>query len=341
MPKSLKKLNLALQGGGAHGAFAWGILDRLLEDGRIDFDAISATSAGAMNAIVLAHGYLQGGHDTAREALKKFWKATSEAGALFNPIKKMPIEELWGVKIEQSMAYNFFDTLTKILSPYQFNPLNINPLRDILNQQVDFDLIKKSSSLKLFISATNAKTGKIKVFEGEEISLEAIMASACLPFLFQAVEINKESYWDGGYMGNPAIYPLIYNSTTKDILITHINPIVRDTVPQSSSEILNRVNEISFNSSLMREMRAIHFVDTMLKEGWIKDQYAKKMKRIFLHAIRADLVMNSYSIASKLNPDWNFLEELFKKGRKEADHWLQQNFQDLGKKSTIDIEEYL
>ncbi|MDI1353157.1 MAG: patatin-like phospholipase family protein [bacterium] len=341
MPKNIKKLNLALQGGGAHGALSWGILDKILEDGRIQFDSISATSAGAMNAVVLAYGLTKGGNEGAREALHDFWKAISEAGEQYNPIKTTALEDFFGISVENSMSYFVFDMLSKTFSPYQSNPMNFNPLRDILEKHVDFDLLKKSSALKLFISATNVKTGKIKVFEHKEISLDAVMASACLPLMFQAVQVKDEFFWDGGYMGNPAIFPLIYNSKTNDILIIHINPIIRDNVPQTPAEILNRMNEISFNSSLMREMRAINFVGKMLKDGWVKDEYAKNMKDLSLHAIRADLVMKSYSVASKLDPDWSFLKQLFELGRIEGELWLKDNFRHIGKQSSIDINEYL
>lgn len=336
-----KTINLALQGGGAHGALAWGILDKLLEDGRLKFDSVSATSAGAMNAAVLAYGLATGGNDGAREALYQFWKMISDAGQKYSPIRVSPWEELFGIKIENSLSYFFFDLLGKILSPYQLNPFNFNPLREILEESVDFDKIKSSKALKVFISATNVKTGKIRVFENKEISIDAIMASACLPFMFQAVKVEDDYFWDGGYMGNPAIFPLIYNSDCRDILIIHINPIYRNQVPESAADILNRVNEISFNSSLMREMRAIAFVSKLLDNGWIKDEYRKNMKRLYLHAARADVTMESFSVASKLNPDWSFISQLYEEGRREGTEWLKQNFRHVGKQTTINIDEYL
>ncbi len=341
LSKTIKTINLALQGGGAHGALAWGIIDKLLEDGRIKFDSISATSAGAMNAAVLAYGLATGGNDGAREALHNFWKKISEGGDRYNPIKKTPLEMFLGIPIEKSMSYFVFDMLNKILSPYQSNPYNFNPLRDILSDSIDIDKIHSPKAPKLFISATNVKTGKIRVFDNNDISIDAIMASACLPFMFQAVQIGEDYLWDGGYLGNPAIFPLIYNSNCNDILIIHINPICRDTVPESPADILNRVNEISFNSSLMREMRAIAFVSKMIDEGWIKDEHKKKLRRFFLHAVRADQTMQSFSVASKLNPDWEFIQQLFAEGRREASEWLEQNFSQIGKKSTIDLQEYL
>ena len=330
-----------MQGGGSHGALAWGVIDRFLEDGRIKFDSISATSAGAMNAAVLAHGLVSGGNEGAREALHQFWRKVSDASQLYNPIKTSPLEAFLGIGIEHSMSYFLFDFINKTLSPYQSNPYNFNPLKDLLSESIDIDRLKSPLAPKLFISATNVKTGKIKVFSNEEMSIDAIMASACLPFIFQAVKIGEDYLWDGGYLGNPAIFPLIYNSNCSDILIIHINPIHRDTIPETSTDILNRVNEISFNSSLMREMRTISFVTKMIDDGWIKDEYRKKMKRCYLHAIRADLTMQSLSVASKMNSDWPFIEKLFNEGRSEGFAWLKQNFRHVGKATTIDLQEYL
>ncbi|QBR85010.1 patatin-like phospholipase family protein [Legionella israelensis] len=341
MARTSKKINLALQGGGAHGALAWGIIDKLLEDGRVSFDSISATSAGAMNAAVLAYGLARGGNDAAREALHSFWKMISDAGELYSPIRSTPIESFFNVKMEHSMSYFLFDLLTKIFSPYQLNPFNFNPLREVLEKNVDFNEIASCKHTKIFISATNVKTGKIKVFDNKEISIDAVMASACLPFMFQAVKVEEDYYWDGGYMGNPAIFPLIYNSDCNDVLILHINPIYRDEVPETAADILNRVNEISFNSSLMREMRAINFVSRLIDENWIKDEYKSQLKRMFIHAIRADMTMQSYSVASKLNPEWAFIRELYETGRAKGEEWLKDNLNKIGKVSSIDITEYM
>ncbi|KTC77834.1 patatin-like phospholipase family protein [Legionella brunensis] len=336
-----KVITLALQGGGAHGALAWGILDKLLEDGRIEIDAISATSAGAMNAAILAHGLLTGGNDGARESLYKFWQTVSKVGEYYNPIKRTPLEALLGIKSEQSLSFLWFDFLSKIFAPSQLNPFDLNPLRNILESNIDFERIKASKTLKVFISATNVKTGKIKIFENKELSVATIMASACIPTMFAAVKVGNDYYWDGGYMGNPALYPLIYHSPCNDILILHINPIYREQVPNTATDILNRMGEISFNSSLLREMRAVAFVSKMLDDGWIKERYRKKMKRVYIHAIRADVTMQSYSVASKLNPSWEFISRLFEEGRHEGEKWLKANFHHIGKKSSIDINEYL
>lgn len=341
MAKSKKRINIALQGGGAHGALAWGILDKILEDGRLDFDSISATSAGAMNAAALVHGLASGGKEGAREALYNFWKKISDSGQKYNPLRLTPWEELWGVPLENSFSYFCFDMMSKAFSPYQLNPFNFNPLRMVLEESIDIELIRAQRSPKLFITATNVKTGKIKIFDNQELSLDAILASACLPFLFQTVQVDEEYYWDGGYLGNPAIYPLIYNAQSRDVLIIHINPIYREQIPHTPDEILNRLNEISFNSSLMREMRAISFVTKLLDDGWIKEEYRSNMKRLYLHAIRADVSMQEFSVASKLNPDWSFLQTLYKQGRSEAEQWLDDHFTHINKKTTIDINEYL
>ena len=226
--------------------------------------------------------------------------------------------------------------MTRMLSPYQFNPMNYNPLRDILEQTVDFDRLHKHCAVKLFLSATNVCTGKVKIFKNEDVTLDAVMASACLPFLFQAVEIDGEHYWDGGYMGNPALYPIIYNCTSADIVVVHINPLSRCTEPKSAQEILNRINEISFNSSLMREMRAIAFVTKLIDEGQVK---ANSLKRLLIHAIEADEFMRDLSVSSKLNPDWEFLTHLHDVGRESADRWIKENFDRLNVESSVDIAE--
>ena len=341
MANSSKLLNLALQGGGAHGALAWGILDKLLEDGRIKFDSISATSAGAMNAMVLVHGLIAGGNEGAREALHNFWHKVSEVGELFNPVKPLPIEKYFNLQDGQVLSFLMFDFMKRLFSPYQLNPNNFNPLKDVLESIVDLKKIKKSKSLKVFISATNVRTGKIKIFDNDELSIDAVMASACLPDLSQAVQIDQEYYWDGGYMGNPALFPIIYNSDCSDILILHSNPIHREKIPETTADILNRINEISFNSSLMREMRAVAFVTKLLEEGWIKDEYKKNIKHLRIHAIFADQKIESYSYASKFNPNWLYLTQLFDEGRRQGSAWLKQNFNCIGVKSSIDINEYL
>jgi NTE family protein len=329
-----KKINLALQGGGAHGAFTWGVLDRLLEDPGFDIDGVSATSAGAMNAVVLAHGLTVGGREGAKEALADFWRRTSEAWKkAFLPMAwpGMPVPHNF---MKHTPGVMFFDMLTRMFSPYQFNPLNHNPLKTVLDSLVDFERIRKESPIKLFLSATNVRTGKVRVFNTGEASSTAVMASACLPQIYQAVEIDGEHYWDGGYMGNPALYPLIYHCDSRDIIIIHVNPTERNEVPRTAQEILSRINEISFNSSMFREMRAIAFVTKLIDD---LGGNANSLKHMLIHSIDADDVMQGFDAASKMNADWGFLTHLHQIGRDRAETWLTTHLPDVGTKSTVDI----
>jgi NTE family protein len=311
----VKGVNLALQGGSAHGAFTWGVLDRLLEDPRIEVEGVSATSAGAMNAAVMAHGLTTGGRTGAREALEEFWHGVARVSA-------------------PSGALQLFEIMSRFLSPYQLNPFNYNPLRQLIGQIIDFERLRQGSAIKLFLSATNVRTGKIKVFTDREITADCVLASACLPFLYQAVEIDGEHYWDGGYMGNPALFPLIYSCQSRDILIVHVNPIERPDTPTSACDIINRVNEISLNSSLMREMRAVAFVTKLIDDGKLSQGAAK---RVLVHSVCADDVMRGLGAASKLNADGGFLRQLRALGRERAQAWIDRHFDDLGSQSTIDI----
>lgn len=333
---ALKTINLALQGGGAHGAFAWGVLDRLLEEETLDVEGISACSAGAMNAVVMAYGLAEGGRTGAKTALENFWRRISHS-AIFSPLQPTVFDRLaHNHALDGSPAFVVFDLMTRLLSPYEFNPLNHNPLRDVIAASVDFDRLRRGAPVKLFLSATNVCTGKVKIFKNNEITVDAVLASACLPFMFQAVEVDGAHYWDGGYMGNPAIYPLIYNCDCADVVIVHINPISRPGVPRTAREIMNRINEISFNSSLMREMRAIAFVTKLIEEARLDDTTAKHMR---IHAIAADDFMRGLSVSSKLNPDWEFLTHLRDVGREYAECWLADGFTKVNVESSIDIRD--
>jgi NTE family protein len=330
----IKRVNLALQGGGAHGAFAWGILDKFLEDGRLDLEGLSATSAGSMNAVVYAQGRMRGGRDGAREALEKFWRDISEAGQNFSPVRGSGWEALLGLGLEQSPSYVLFETLTRTFSPYQFNPFNFNPLRDVLAKNVDIDAVNACNCVELFICATNVRTGQPRIFRNREVTLEAVLASACLPFLFQAVEI-------GGDMGNPALYPLFHNQS-RDIVIVHINPIFRPQLPTTAPEIQNRLNEITFNSSLLRELRAIAFVTKLIEQDWLKAEHRDKLKHILIHSIRADESLCDLTVASKFRTDWDFLCRLRDLGRAAAARWLEGTYEHIGHHSTVDLRsEYL
>jgi NTE family protein len=328
-------INLALQGGGAHGAFTWGVLDRILEDDRVEIAAISGTSAGAMNAAAVADGLTQGGREAARERLADFWTGISRMAGL-GPWLRGPVELMTGSwNLDMSPAYWALDAARRTLSPYQFNPMDVNPIRDILADQIDFERVRGCDRLQLFVSATNVRTGRIRVFDRAELTPDTVMASAALPQVYQAVEIDGEAYWDGGFMGNPAIFPLIYESDCPDIVIVQINPIAREDVPTTPHEIANRMNEISFNASLLRELRAISFVTDLVDRGELD---AGKHKRIFLHRVPPASAMLEYGASSKFNPEFAFLAHLRDLGRAAAGHWLDQTADKLGRQSTIDFQ---
>jgi NTE family protein len=328
-----KSINLALQGGGAHGAFTWGVLDRLLEDGRIYIEAISGTSAGAMNAVIVADGLMRAGEDGARESLARFWKGVSDAARL-SPIQRGPIDVFMGNwSLDNSPSFILFDLLNRVTSPYDVNPFNLNPIKDLLEREVDFDLVRSCDKIKVFVSATNVETGRVKVFNRHELTCEMVMASACLPFMFQAVEIDGAPYWDGGYMGNPVLFPFYNHSECDDIVIIQINPVERKGTPRTAREILNRVNEITFNSSLLKELRAIDFVRRLLDEGKLApDDY----RRLHVHVIEAQDQIMPLGASSKLNAEWAFLRHLFEIGREAAGVWIERCYEHLGKNSTVD-----
>ncbi len=328
-----KSVNLALQGGGAHGAFTWGVLDRLLEDGRIEIEAISGTSAGAMNAAVVADGLMHGGEEGARAALRRFWKAVSEIGQ-WSPLRRSPIDMFMGNwSLDMSPAYLAMDLMSRLASPYDLNPLNINPLKDLIADQVDFDAVRSCDRVKLFISATNVETGRVKVFRRDELCADAVMASACLPYLFQAVEIDGVPYWDGGYMGNPVLFPFFDQCWSADLLVVQINPIVREGTPKTARDILSRMNEITFNASLMREYRAIDFVSRLIDDGRLDPA---DYKHVLIHRIDGDPHLKPLGASSKLNAEWAFLTHLFDCGHAAAGAWLDDNWDALGVRSTLD-----
>jgi NTE family protein len=331
-----RKINLALQGGGAHGAFTWGVLDRLLEDESIEFEAISGTSAGAMNAVVVADGLHRGGRAAARERLHEFWRAVSRA-SLASPVQRSFIDVLMGsYNLDHNPAVLMFEALQRVASPYALNPLNLNPLRDILEETVDFDNVCACDRMKVFVSATNVRTGRVQVFPPHELRPEMVMASACLPQLFQAVEIEGVPYWDGGFMGNPVLFPFFEHCESRDIVIVQINPVERPETPRSAREILNRVNEITFNSSLLRELRAIDFVQRLIEAGRLEDTH---YRRLFVHRIDPDDEMLTLGASSKLNAEWRFLRHLFEIGRRCAENWLARHAGDLGLRSSVDLRE--
>lgn len=330
-----KMIELALQGGGSHGAFTWGVLDRLLEDERIQIEGISGTSAGAMNAVVVADGLDRQGREGARQALKRFWQGISQAG-LFSPLQRTPLDRLMGRwTLDYSPGYIFFDMLSRLMSPYELNPWGINPVKDLIESLVDFEHVRHAEGIKLFVAATNVCSGKQKIFRRHEMTADMVMASACLPFIFQAVEIDGESYWDGGYMGNPALFPLVEECWTRDLVIVQINPICRHKVPRKASDILNRINEITFNASLIKEIRAIALLKKLIEVGNLQDQV---YKNALFHRIHADVELEPLGVSSKVNTEWAFLKHLHDVGYRTTSAWLEINFEHLGNRSTLDID---
>jgi NTE family protein len=334
----MKKINLALQGGGAHGAFTWGVLDHLLEDGRLAIEGISGTSAGAVNAVMLADGLARGGPDEARKRLADFWRATSIGGNL-PALQRSVVERLFSfMPLEGSPMQAWFGALARYLSPYDLNPLNINPLKDLIERFVDFEVLRNYSKIQLFISATNVHTGRLHIFPRDKISADAVMASACLPLLFRAVEIEGVPYWDGGYLGNPVIFPFFRSTETEDVLIVQINPLVRHATPTTSHDIMNRVNEITFNSSLTSEYRAIEFVSRLIDQGRLPHGTAPgQYRRINVHRIVLDGEGKAYTADTKLSTDYDFFELLRDNGRRAARRFLDAHFGDIGVRSTVDL----
>lgn len=338
MPSMTRSISLALQGGGSHGAYTWGVLDRLLEDERITIDGISGTSAGAMNAAALISGFEKGGAQGARDALDKFWTTISGYSA-FSPIRRSWADQMmgnWGM--EKTLGYQWTNWWASVASPYQANPLNISPLRDVLQAQIDIDALRHCENIRIFVVATNVRTGRPRVFDRKSLSIDALLASACLPHWHQAIEIDGEAYWDGGYMGNPSIWPLIYNAETADVVLVQINPIERDEVPRTVVDINNRLDEIAFNSSLMHEMRAIAFVQRLLEQNALVEPFASRYKNMRMHMVSDAQGMATLGAASKLNAELTFITHLKNLGRDSADRWLAENFDALGKRSTLDIQ---
>ncbi|MBD3895043.1 patatin-like phospholipase family protein [Halomonas sp. ML-15] len=330
-----KRIDLALQGGGSHGALTWGVLDRLLEDERLEIDGISGTSAGAMNAVVLADGLHKGGRNGARDALHAFWKAVSDA-ARFSPIQRTPWDRLMGNDgLDNSPSYLFFESLTQLIAPAKLNPMAINPLRDLVLELVDFERVNACRKVKVFVTATNVRTGQARIFRQPELTVDTVMASACLPFMFAPVEIDGEAYWDGGYSGNPALYPLVDDQGCRDLVVVQINPLVRQKLPESARDILNRINEVTFNSSLIKELRSIQLLHRLIEAEGLELESYRAMR---LHLIHAEHDIETLSASSKMNAEWDFLCRLHAQGRAWADRWLDDNFAALGEHSSFDLD---
>lgn len=333
MQRNPLRVDLALQGGGAHGAFSWGVLDRLLEEPWLLIEAISGTSAGAMNAAVMAHGYTVNGAAGAREALETFWRKVSEA-ARFSPFQRGPLDVLLGQwTLDRSPVFLAMDMMARVFSPYDLNPAGANPLRAILAETVDFGRLL-DSPIKLFVTATNVRTGRGRVFRNHELTPDVLLASACLPTLFQAVEIDGEAYWDGGYAGNPTITPLVRECTSQDTILVQINPVERPGTPRSAREILNRVNEVSFNAVLLKELKMIAL---LRKVAQVEDNEGARWASMRIHRIASDM-MSDLGYSSKLNAEWKFLTMLRDEGRRSADTFLNAHGDDLGHRSSLNLD---
>jgi NTE family protein len=331
-----KRVNLALQGGGAHGAFTWGVLDRLLEDGRLDVEALSGTSAGAMNAVNLAEGLRKGGALGARAQLDKFWRAASLDGFLRAGQRSLfeGVANFW----RETPAATLLQQTSNLFAPVEVNPLGINPLRDTLADLVDFAVLRETDAPKLFIAATNVETGKVRVFRRPELTLDMVMASACLPMIFGTVHVDGAPYWDGGFMGNPVLFPFFTETETLDIILVQIMPIERKGAPKTAMDIIARVDEINFNSSLLQEFRAIDFVARLIRSGRLDGTHYKCIR---LHVIEAQDELNKFGAASKLNANYDFFLQLREIGVKAAQKFLDAHFDDLGVRATMNLQEAL
>ena len=339
-------IDLALQGGGSHGAFTWGVLDRLLEDETLEIAGISGTSAGAMNAVALAAGLMEGGREGARACLRRFWERVS-ASSPFHHFESGPLGQWAGG--QNPWLQQFTSTWQQAsqfigsqFSPYQLNPLNLNPLRDILAETVDFERVRACTRTQLFIAATHVATGELRVFRQDELNADMVLASACLPLLFQAVEIDGEAYWDGGYAGNPTLLPLIAETAADDLLLVQINPSRRDQVPTQASDILDRASEVTFNASLLKELRTIGLIKELLADAGRPDAayqrpLFKRVDDLRLHKLDAEEKLSQFGASSKTQTGWAFLSQLHGIGREAADHWLALHRKHLGKRSTFTL----
>ena len=328
-PHAQKTVSLALQGGGAHGAFTWGVLDALLEDGRLAVEAITGASAGAMNAVVMVEGWLEGGIDGARAALETFWRRASLDASLSLNQREL-LGRMLGCWVNRSWA----EVVAHNVSPYQTNPFNINPLRDAIEALIDFDRVRAGRDVEIFVSATNVWTGRVAIFKTPQLTANHLMASACLPTVFHAVEIDGVPYWDGGYLGNPALFPLFYETATDDIVLVQINPLERRQTPRTAREIHDRLNEITFNSNLLRELRAVAFVKRLIEEGRLSPE---EYKNVHVHRIDGSGVLDDHEASSRRIAQWDLLVQLRDAGRQAGHTWLAANYAAIGQHGTLDL----
>ena len=338
-----RTINLALQGGGAHGAFTWGVLDRLLEDGRVGFEGISGSSGGAINGALLAQGFHAGGGAGARAALDRFWTRMSEVGWL-NPVRRSWLEKMQGTwNLDHNPVALMMEEMTLLFSPYENNLNSHSHLRTLLEETIDFAALRDPAAIKLYVGATHVRTGQPRIFRGDELSVDALMASACVPQFYPAVMIDGEAYWDGGYVGNPPLWPIIYECTFPDIVIVQVQPIRREEVPQNAAAITNRLNEIVFNGALMAQLRALSVVMQIINAPGTVGPHVDRLKKrnFFIHLIEAEQAMKSLGMLSELSTDIEFLLYLKSLGRESADHWLRTHFHDINHRSTFDIDALL
>lgn len=333
---SKKTITLALQGGGSHGAFTWGVLDRLLEDHRIEIEGISGASAGAMNAVVLAHGFVTGGRDGARQALKDFWTSVASRAPFLTIPEYLPSPATLAAQSDLPSAYKAMLSLLRFFSPYQFNPLDINPLRDILAKQIDFERLRAECKLKLFIATTQVSTGTLKLFRTRQLTLDTLLASACLPALHHAVEIDGEAYWDGGLTANPPLFPLLHKCDARDIVVVLLHPQPRPKTPVTANDIWHRLSEMNFSSTFFTELQGLMLAKREAGRGWFfSGRLERKLHRLNMHVIESKELMSQLSMHSKLNANPAFINGLHDEGRTHAEAWLEKNFEQLGVRSSF------
>lgn len=326
-----KSISIALQGGGVHGAFTWGVLDQLLMDGRLHIKAVSATSGGSIMATIMAQGLHDGGHEAAREALKGLWKKISVASSMM-PLRMKVVDKFLGnVGIDLTPSTLALDYITRMFSPSQFNLFDINPLRGILEEMIDFDMLRAQSPVALFINTTHARTGKSRIFGGKELTLDALMASVCLPYVFKTVEIDGEPYWDGSFSGCPPLSPLTGGSLPSDIVLVQVHPSYVEEVPTAAADILDRATEISFHSVLLHELKNIALTNRLVETG------ALKQKPVYIHRIESQDMLTSMGRSSKLNADWDVLVYLHDLGVQAAADWLAEHYDAIGQNSSLDL----
>ena len=332
-------INLALQGGGSHGAFTWGVLDRLLEEEQIGYEGISGASAGAMNAVVMASGFLNGGHQGARSALHAFWQSVSQA-AHMGPLQPTPLEYLIsGWNRDWSPSYLLLRAMAKLASPYQINPTGFNALIPLLEKHVDFEALRTTKKLKLFVAVTNLHSGMLRLLRNHELSPRGLAASACLPLLFHAVELDGEYYWDGGYSANPALSPLLFECRSRDLLMVQLSPLRHEQVPKQISDIIDRAGEISFNAGFLRELQMLAMMQDSAGSGLL-NPIRRTLHRLNLHQIHTEGALAEFGKTSRINAEWPFLQYLRDMGRNQADEWLRASGKALGRRSSLDLSQF-